>query len=306
MCLNDKNGCRDDPCFEGVECIDVPAPGTGFQCEKCPRGYQGDGIVCYAVCDEPIIDNGQMIAGNISVGSSVTFECNKGFELVGQQTITCGNDNEYDSPVPTCEDQDECLTSPCHADANCQNIDGGFLCFCKEGYVGDGTNSCQAAVSIEYFNCDVLGNDTIRVSWLVPPKWRNSLVIDQFIVSWNPREDLSYDTEEELKTYFDEFDDYEEKLNDVIETETVPSLKYRAIARNESSFIITNLRPSTLYFIRLRMQITEGLVENPTRSCVKVTGEGREFDSFCHDLYGYEIIFVHFTLLITNTRAFRT
>nr|XP_039255068.1 uncharacterized protein LOC120331949 isoform X2 [Styela clava] len=265
MCLNDKNGCRDDPCFEGVECIDVPAPGTGFQCEKCPRGYLGDGIVCYAVCDEPIIDNGQMIAGNISVGSSVTFECNKGFELVGQQTITCGNDNEYDSPVPTCE----------------------------------------AAVSIEYFNCDVLGNDTIRVSWLVPPKWRNSLVIDQFIVSWNPREDLSYDTEEELKTYFDEFDDYEEKLNDVIETETVPSLKYRAIARNESSFIITNLRPSTLYFIRLRMQITEGLVENPTRSCVKVTGEGREFDSFCHDLYECEIIFVHFTLLITNTRAFR-
>ena len=33
-------------CFEGVECLDVPAPGTGAMCAACPTGYSGDGLNC--------------------------------------------------------------------------------------------------------------------------------------------------------------------------------------------------------------------------------------------------------------------
>lgn len=37
-------------CFEGVECIDVAAPGVGAECGPCPQGYMGDGEKCAGVC----------------------------------------------------------------------------------------------------------------------------------------------------------------------------------------------------------------------------------------------------------------
>ena len=41
--LSDIQGCLEGSCFEGVACLDVPAPGTGFSCGPCPSGYHGDG-----------------------------------------------------------------------------------------------------------------------------------------------------------------------------------------------------------------------------------------------------------------------
>ena len=42
---------RHSPCFIGVQCFDVPAPGVGFTCGDCPYGFNGaglpsDGITC--------------------------------------------------------------------------------------------------------------------------------------------------------------------------------------------------------------------------------------------------------------------
>ena len=37
-----------------------------------------------------------------------------------------------------CSDVDECRDFPCHDDANCNNLIGGFECRCKDGYSGDG------------------------------------------------------------------------------------------------------------------------------------------------------------------------
>ena len=34
----DTDGCKDDPCFPGVACTDVPSPGAGFVCGACPPG----------------------------------------------------------------------------------------------------------------------------------------------------------------------------------------------------------------------------------------------------------------------------
>jgi hypothetical protein len=45
----DTNGCAGNPCFTGVTCHDVPAPGTGHTCDPCPTGYTGDGEIC--ACD---------------------------------------------------------------------------------------------------------------------------------------------------------------------------------------------------------------------------------------------------------------
>ncbi|KAK3285893.1 hypothetical protein CYMTET_6518 [Cymbomonas tetramitiformis] len=52
----DVDGCSDAPCFPGVTCQDVRAPGSGHVCEylgpletsqwSCPEGYHGDGQEC--------------------------------------------------------------------------------------------------------------------------------------------------------------------------------------------------------------------------------------------------------------------
>ena len=41
-------------------------------------------------------------------------------------------------------DEDECLKTPpvCDVNANCNNTLGSYLCFCKEGFMGDG-KTCQ-------------------------------------------------------------------------------------------------------------------------------------------------------------------
>ena len=47
FCEEDLNGCSEIQCFEGVECLDVPAPGVGAMCGVCPEGYTGDGEKCF-------------------------------------------------------------------------------------------------------------------------------------------------------------------------------------------------------------------------------------------------------------------
>ena len=44
--VSDVPGCRENECYPGVQCHDVPAPGAGFTCGPCPPGYQGDGFTC--------------------------------------------------------------------------------------------------------------------------------------------------------------------------------------------------------------------------------------------------------------------
>ena len=40
---SDVDGCLRTPCFAGVTCTDVRAPGVGSTCGSCPSGYTGDG-----------------------------------------------------------------------------------------------------------------------------------------------------------------------------------------------------------------------------------------------------------------------
>ena len=47
FCEEDRNGCSEIQCFQGVECLDVPAPGVGAMCGECPEGYTGDGEKCF-------------------------------------------------------------------------------------------------------------------------------------------------------------------------------------------------------------------------------------------------------------------
>lgn len=50
----DDRSCADDPCFPGVECMDVDPTMVDytqsfvrlFECGDCPEDYSGDGIDC--------------------------------------------------------------------------------------------------------------------------------------------------------------------------------------------------------------------------------------------------------------------
>ena len=42
-------------------------------------------------------------------------------------------------PYVSFADINECLGNPCHADAECWNTEGSFICTCYIGYSGNGT-----------------------------------------------------------------------------------------------------------------------------------------------------------------------
>ena len=45
-CEEDLDGCSEFSCFPGVQCFDVPAPGSGAVCGPCPMGYVKDEEKC--------------------------------------------------------------------------------------------------------------------------------------------------------------------------------------------------------------------------------------------------------------------
>ncbi|KFU84394.1 C4b-binding protein alpha chain, partial [Chaetura pelagica] len=57
-------------------------------------------------CDNPKVENGKKVSGfgsSYSYRDSVRFQCDPGFFLIGSDIITCGEDNTWSPPKPTCE-----------------------------------------------------------------------------------------------------------------------------------------------------------------------------------------------------------
>ena len=50
FCDSDIDACEmnGQPCYAGVECIDLPPPAnsSGYKCGPCPSGYTGNGAQC--------------------------------------------------------------------------------------------------------------------------------------------------------------------------------------------------------------------------------------------------------------------
>lgn len=62
FCESNFDACveNNDPCFPGVECVNVPPDvnQTGFTCGPCPSGYHGDGATCTGKNDKfPLAQN---------------------------------------------------------------------------------------------------------------------------------------------------------------------------------------------------------------------------------------------------------
>ncbi|MCP4445180.1 MAG: hypothetical protein GY811_07550 [Myxococcales bacterium] len=126
---SEVDGCDASPCFLGVDCTDVPAPGEGASCSDCPTGFFGNGIICTDIdgCDGDPCFPGATCVDNVPPAEGFTCgTCPTGFEGDGL----------------SCTDIDECTGDPCFGDIECTDAVApltGFSCgACPPGTTGDG------------------------------------------------------------------------------------------------------------------------------------------------------------------------
>eukprot|EP00117_Sycon_ciliatum_P048173 scpid2370/ scgid5761/ Sushi, von Willebrand factor type A, EGF and pentraxin domain-containing protein 1; CCP module-containing protein 22; Polydom; Selectin-like osteoblast-derived protein; Serologically defined breast cancer antigen NY-BR-38 len=80
---------------------------VGSQTRTCQADgtWSGTHTSCTPVlCTDPGTPvHGSKVSFSLAVGGEIEYECQTGYRLVGQQTITCQPNTEWSHPVPTCE-----------------------------------------------------------------------------------------------------------------------------------------------------------------------------------------------------------
>ncbi len=94
----DTDGCQGEPCFAGVVCADVHAPGTGFTCGPCPTGYEGDGVACADIdeCRLGLVHCDPLAPCVNSPGGAACLSCPPGYVDVHGDGTLC----EGEAPTP--------------------------------------------------------------------------------------------------------------------------------------------------------------------------------------------------------------
>ncbi|XP_008983849.2 membrane cofactor protein isoform X13 [Callithrix jacchus] len=114
---NGKHTFSDVEVFEYLDAVTYscdPAPGPdpfsliGESTIYCRDNslWSDDAPECKVVkCRFPVIENGKQIAGfgkKFYYKATVIFECDKGFHIIGSDTIVCNSNSTWDPPVPKC------------------------------------------------------------------------------------------------------------------------------------------------------------------------------------------------------------
>ena len=67
---------------------------------ECTVAYFPILIVQCPVLDDPA--NGEVVVNRMPPGDTATYACDSGFELVGADTLTCGDDGQWSPAPPIC------------------------------------------------------------------------------------------------------------------------------------------------------------------------------------------------------------
>nr|XP_026689472.1 neurogenic locus notch homolog protein 1-like [Ciona intestinalis] len=130
-CNEDANGCAGNPCFGN--CIDVPAPQSGFTCAPCPAHLTGNGTTCIDR-DECAEGTDNCAQNCTNVVNSFNCSCHAGFMVDSSNSSNCVNVNE-------------CTMNPniCAAGGSaavCLDTEGSYMCSCRSGYQMDASGIC--------------------------------------------------------------------------------------------------------------------------------------------------------------------
>ncbi|NXU35253.1 C4BPA protein, partial [Drymodes brunneopygia] len=114
-------------------------------------------------CEDPRVENARKISGFVlpyHYGDSVIFECNPGYFMVGAEAITCGENNAWVPPKPTCE---KAPPDTCPA----PKIPNGFLTPAKAVYEkGESVQiSCKRGCSFPGGSAEVTVTCQEQSSW---------------------------------------------------------------------------------------------------------------------------------------------
>ncbi|KAJ1059271.1 hypothetical protein K5549_008072 [Capra hircus] len=83
-------------------------------------------------------------AEDFHAGSTVTYQCNNGYYLLGDSRMFCTDNGSWNGISPSCLDVDECAVgSDCSEHASCLNTNGSYVCSCILPYTGDGKNCAE-------------------------------------------------------------------------------------------------------------------------------------------------------------------
>ena len=119
--------CADSPCFDSVECRDLPT--GGVECGACPVGTRGDGRVC---------TNFDACAASPCFANVVCVD-----DAPPSEGYSCGDcPTGWEGDGTSCVDVDGCAGDSCFATVVCTDVPApgtGFSCGeCPAGYTGDG------------------------------------------------------------------------------------------------------------------------------------------------------------------------
>ncbi|XP_022686668.1 cartilage oligomeric matrix protein-like isoform X2 [Varroa jacobsoni] len=137
----DINECSlANPCFPGVQCINLK---PGFTCGRCPQGYTGRSLEgvginsarlfkqqCFDIneCDDG--NNGGCVENSVCINAQGSFRCGDCIEgFSGNQTSGCRTRPGLCPDGSECDGNAECFMRRGHT---------RFQCRCKIGFAGDG------------------------------------------------------------------------------------------------------------------------------------------------------------------------
>ena len=145
----DINECLNSPCHPNATCNNT----DGSYICGCDMGYSGDEFNCTGIVTFDVLTT-----GGLAPLQSQVINCPWQFLI-----LTC-------FPALMILDINECLTSPCHPNATCNNTDGSYICSCDMGYSGDGFN-CTGMVTFDVLTAGGLAplqsQDFFNCSWQI-------------------------------------------------------------------------------------------------------------------------------------------